>query len=34
MDPESTEWQQLPLSISVMKKGNLALAYRDGRPVA
>lgn len=34
MDPESSEWQQLPLSISVMKKGNLALAYRDGRPVA
>ncbi|RVT75682.1 hypothetical protein EM858_14645 [Agrobacterium sp. CNPSo 2736] len=34
MDPESSEWQQLPLSISVMKKGNLALAYRDSRPVA
>ncbi|KDR87729.1 hypothetical protein L905_19250 [Agrobacterium sp. TS43] len=34
LDPESSEWAQLPLSISVMKKGNLALAYRDGRPVA
>ncbi|MGV1943507.1 hypothetical protein ACQZ5D_23770 [Agrobacterium sp. 22-211-1] len=34
LDPESNEWQQLPLSISVMKKGNQALAYRDSRPAA
>lgn len=34
MDPENTEFQTLPLSISVMKKGNLPLAIRDGRPVA
>lgn len=30
-DPESTDFQQMPLTISVLKKGNLALAYRDGR---
>ena len=34
MDPESTEFQTMPLNISVLKKGNLALAYRDGRAVA
>lgn len=33
-DPESTAFQTLALSISALKKGNLALAYRDGRPVA
>jgi len=32
-DPESTEFMTLPLNISVLKKGNLALAYRDGRAV-
>lgn len=31
-DPDSTEFQTMPLSISVLKKGTLALAYRDGRP--
>ncbi len=30
-DPDSTAFQTMPLSISVLKKGNLALAYRDGR---
>lgn len=33
-DPESPEFMTLPLAISVLKKGNLALAYRDGRPAA
>lgn len=33
-DPESTAYQTLSLSISVLKKGDLALAYRDGRAVA
>lgn len=33
-DPESTAFQTLALSISALKKGNLAFAYRDGRPVA
>ena len=32
-DPESTEFQTLPLSITVLKKGNLALAYREGRAI-
>lgn len=30
--PDSPAWQTLGLNISVLKKGNLALAYRDGRP--
>ncbi len=34
MDPESTEFQTMPLNVSVLKKGNMALAYRDGRAVA
>ena len=34
LDPESTEFQTMSLSISVLKKGNLALAIVDGRPVA
>ncbi|RWO06284.1 MAG: hypothetical protein EOS07_21835 [Mesorhizobium sp.] len=33
-DPESTAFQTLPLSITVLKKGILALAYRDGRVLA
>lgn len=33
-DPDSTAYQTMPLSISVLKKGNLALAYRDGRVIA
>ena len=33
-DPESPAWQNLGLTISVLKKGNLALAYRNGRPAA
>lgn len=31
-DPESTEFQTMSLSISVLKKGNLPLAIVDGRP--
>ena len=33
-DPESTAYQTLPLTITALKKGNLALAYRDGRAAA
>lgn len=33
-DPESPAWLTLGLSITALKKDNLALAYRDGRPVA
>lgn len=33
-DPESPAWQNLGLTISALKKGNLALAYRNGRPAA
>lgn len=33
-DPESPAWQTLGLSITALKKGDLALAYRDSRPVA
>ncbi|UUV43212.1 tail tube protein [Rhodobacter phage RcCWillis] len=33
-DPESPAWQTLGLSITALKKDDLALAYRDGRPVA
>lgn len=33
-DPDSTAFQTMPLSVSVLKKGNLALAYRDGRALA
>lgn len=32
-DPESPAWQTMGLSIAALKKDNLALAYRDGRPV-
>lgn len=32
-DPESPAWQTLGLTITALKKDNLALAYRDGRPV-
>ncbi|TPN04544.1 hypothetical protein [Mesorhizobium sp. B2-1-2] len=31
-DPGSPAWQTMGLNISALKKGNLALAYRDGRP--
>ncbi|OQM75597.1 hypothetical protein [Manganibacter manganicus] len=33
-DPDSTAFQTMPLSLAILKKGNLALAYRDGRAVA
>ncbi|MGA1831675.1 hypothetical protein [Rhizobium wenxiniae] len=33
-DPESTDFQTMSLSISVLKKGNLPLAIQDGRPIA
>lgn len=33
-DPESPAWQTLALSIEALRKGNLALAYESGRPVA
>ena len=32
-DPGSTAYQTMPLTITALKKGNLALAYRDGRAV-
>lgn len=32
-DPDSTAYQTMPLTITALKKGNLALAYRDGRAV-
>jgi hypothetical protein len=32
-DPNSTAYQTMPLTITALKKGNLALAYRDGRAV-
>lgn len=32
-DPGSVAFQTMPLAISVLKKGNLALAYIDGRPI-
>lgn len=32
-DPESTAFQTMPLTITALKKGSLALAYRDGRAV-
>lgn len=31
-DPTSPAWQTMGLNITSLKKGNLALAYRDGRP--
>lgn len=31
-DPASPAWQTIGLNISALKKGTLALAYRDGRP--
>ena len=31
-DPESPAWQDMGLLITAMKKGDLALVYRDGRP--
>ncbi|MER9524086.1 hypothetical protein NKI96_10920 [Mesorhizobium sp. M0292] len=31
-DPASPAWQTIGLNLSALKKGNLALAYRDGRP--
>lgn len=33
-DPESTAFQTMPLSISALQKNSMALAYREGRPVA
>ncbi|QPC91448.1 hypothetical protein [Mesorhizobium sp. INR15] len=33
-DPESPAWQTMGLTVTALKKGNLALAYRDGRPAA
>ncbi|RWF33716.1 hypothetical protein [Mesorhizobium sp.] len=32
-DPTSPAWQTIGLQISALKKGTLALAYKDGRPV-
>lgn len=32
-DPESPAWQTLGLTVTALKKDNLALAYRSGRPV-
>lgn len=32
VDPESNEFQSLSLTIEALKKGNLPLAIRDGRP--
>lgn len=32
-DPENPDWQTIGLSISALKKGDLALAYADGQPV-
>ncbi|MGX7874464.1 phage tail tube protein [Mesorhizobium sp. ORM6] len=31
-DPASPAWQTMGLNISGLKKGNMAVAYRDGRP--
>lgn len=33
-DADSPTWQQIPLTITVLKLGSLALAYRDEYPVA
>lgn len=33
-DPETNEYGSLSMAISALKKGSLALAYRDGRAVA
>ena len=32
-DPESPSWQQMPLSISALKKGTKPLAIVEGRPI-
>lgn len=33
-DPESPAWQTITLTVAALKKDNLALAYRNGRPAA
>ncbi len=33
-DPESPAWQTISLTMSALRKDNLALAYRNGRPAA
>lgn len=33
-DPDSPTWQQIPLTITALKLGSMALAYRDNYPVA
>lgn len=33
-DPDSPTWQQIPLTITALKLGSLALAYRNSFPVA
>lgn len=33
-DPDSPTWQQIPLTITALKLGTLALAYRNSFPVA
>lgn len=33
-DPENPAWQTLGLTITALRKDNLALAYRNGRPAA
>lgn len=33
-DPENPAWQDINLSITALRKDSLALAYRNGRPVA
>lgn len=33
-DPESPDWMTIPLTITALQKGTLALAYRDGRAIS